>query len=294
MPLYSHSAYEVVDADAVGMGQRVLRESGWTHAWGIGRHILGSQIFDYWQDPWGDKHEHYCDGDLFTADAADGRAPGQPRGDVAVGAGRCRAASRGRSSRRRRCRRAVRNLRRSPDLTLERLLTLARSSADWPRHLEITHVRQRRPLPASRAHPMGRRARRPGSRRSRANSPRPASSFRGTHRPQLRRSKATRSTSRRRDALAGHAQPAVRLPGRELSPAHDRVGRGPGREDVQHDLHQGAELHRARRRRRDAAGRVRFLDYEIELGLVLERDIRGARRRHRRATCTSSSRAPSS
>lgn len=68
MPCYSHSAYEVVDADAVGMGQQLLREQGWKHAWGIGRHILGSQIFDYWQDPWGDKHEHYCDGDLFTAD----------------------------------------------------------------------------------------------------------------------------------------------------------------------------------------------------------------------------------
>ncbi len=64
---YSHSAYEVADADAVGMGQRILRERGWRHAWGIGRHILGSQIFDYWEDPWGDKHEHYCDGDLFTA-----------------------------------------------------------------------------------------------------------------------------------------------------------------------------------------------------------------------------------
>ena len=62
-----HCAYEVVDADAVGMGQRVMRTRGWTHAWGIGRHILGSQIFDYWQDPWGDKHEHYCDGDVFTA-----------------------------------------------------------------------------------------------------------------------------------------------------------------------------------------------------------------------------------
>ncbi|MBV8467464.1 MAG: VOC family protein, partial [Burkholderiales bacterium] len=49
-PVYSHSAFELVDADAVGMGQRVLREQGWLHAWGIGRHILGSQIFDYWQD----------------------------------------------------------------------------------------------------------------------------------------------------------------------------------------------------------------------------------------------------
>jgi len=71
-PAYSHSAYEVADADAIGMGQRVLRERGWRHAWGIGRHILGSQIFDYWQDPWGDKHEHYCDGDLFTADRPTG------------------------------------------------------------------------------------------------------------------------------------------------------------------------------------------------------------------------------
>ncbi len=71
-PMYSHSAYEVVDADAVGMGQRVLRAKGWKHAWGIGRHLLGSQIFDYWQDPWGAKHEHYCDGDLFTADKPTG------------------------------------------------------------------------------------------------------------------------------------------------------------------------------------------------------------------------------
>jgi 3-(3-hydroxy-phenyl)propionate hydroxylase len=75
-PMYSHSAYEVVDADAVGMGQRVLRQKGWKHAWGIGRHLLGSQLFDYWQDPWGDKHEHYCDGDLFTAD--------QPAGIYAI------------------------------------------------------------------------------------------------------------------------------------------------------------------------------------------------------------------
>lgn len=67
LPLYSHSAYEVVDADAVAMGQRVLRERGWRHAWGMGRHILGSQIFDYWQDPFGDKHEHYTDGDVMTS-----------------------------------------------------------------------------------------------------------------------------------------------------------------------------------------------------------------------------------
>jgi catechol 2,3-dioxygenase-like lactoylglutathione lyase family enzyme len=68
MPIYSHSAYEVVDLDAIGMGQRFLRQAGYRHAWGIGRHLLGSQVFDYWVDPFGDKHELYCDGDLCTAE----------------------------------------------------------------------------------------------------------------------------------------------------------------------------------------------------------------------------------
>ena len=33
----------------------------------MGRHLLGSQIFDYWRDLWGLKHEHYADGDVFDA-----------------------------------------------------------------------------------------------------------------------------------------------------------------------------------------------------------------------------------
>ena len=125
LPTYSHSAYEVVDADAVGMGQRVLREKGWTHAWGIGRHILGSQIFDYWQDPWGDKHEHYCDGDLFTADAPAGVhavsreamaqwGPKMPRSFTKPKFTPASIVA------------LFRNLRRSPDLTLSKLRTLAK------------------------------------------------------------------------------------------------------------------------------------------------------------------------
>ena len=47
------------------MGQQVLMARKYRHAWGVGRHLLGSQIFDYWRDPWGQKHEHYADGDLF-------------------------------------------------------------------------------------------------------------------------------------------------------------------------------------------------------------------------------------
>jgi catechol 2,3-dioxygenase-like lactoylglutathione lyase family enzyme len=62
-----HVAFEVVDLDAIEMGQQVLMANRYRHAWGVGRHLLGSQIFDYWRDPWGQKHEHYADGDLFDA-----------------------------------------------------------------------------------------------------------------------------------------------------------------------------------------------------------------------------------
>ena len=65
--LYMHSAYEVADADAIGQGQQVLRIGGWKHGWGIGRHYYGSQIFDYWRDPYGDLVEHYTDGDTYDA-----------------------------------------------------------------------------------------------------------------------------------------------------------------------------------------------------------------------------------
>lgn len=65
---YEHSAWEVVDLDALGQGQQVLRANGHKHLWGIGRHVLGSQLFDYWKDADGFKFEHYTDGDVFTAD----------------------------------------------------------------------------------------------------------------------------------------------------------------------------------------------------------------------------------
>ncbi|GAB3090540.1 VOC family protein [Lysobacter terrae] len=124
-PKYSHSAFELIDADAVGMGQRVLRERGWKHAWGIGRHILGSQIFDYWQDPWGAKHEHYCDGDLFTADEPTGlhavsREAMSQWGQVMPGSfTRPELTFSSLVA-------IVRNLRRSPDLSLTKLRTLAK------------------------------------------------------------------------------------------------------------------------------------------------------------------------
>jgi catechol 2,3-dioxygenase-like lactoylglutathione lyase family enzyme len=67
---FHHAAYEVVDMDDLLLGHERLAKAGWKPEWGIGRHVLGSQVFDYWRDPWGHTLEHWTDGDLLTA--ADG------------------------------------------------------------------------------------------------------------------------------------------------------------------------------------------------------------------------------
>jgi hypothetical protein len=63
-----HVSFETLDLEAIGQGNQHLRDHGWSHYWGIGRHILGSQVFDYWKDPVGDEWEHYADGDVMTAE----------------------------------------------------------------------------------------------------------------------------------------------------------------------------------------------------------------------------------
>ena len=68
-PGFEHVAYEVEDFDAVMLGHDHLKAAGYEHHSGIGRHIAGSQIFDYWKDPWGRTHEHFTDGDLLDASA---------------------------------------------------------------------------------------------------------------------------------------------------------------------------------------------------------------------------------
>jgi catechol 2,3-dioxygenase-like lactoylglutathione lyase family enzyme len=72
---YVHSAYQVSDLDALAAGGEYLRERGYFRSWGIGRHIQGSQIFDYWRDPDGFLVEHFTDGDLFDNTLEPGWAP---------------------------------------------------------------------------------------------------------------------------------------------------------------------------------------------------------------------------
>ncbi|HME79858.1 MAG TPA: VOC family protein [Mycobacterium sp.] len=72
---YVHSAYQVSDLDALAAGGEYLREQGYYRSWGIGRHIQGSQLFDYWRDPDGFLVEHFADGDMFDNTLEPGWAP---------------------------------------------------------------------------------------------------------------------------------------------------------------------------------------------------------------------------
>ena len=47
-PHVHHCSFEVHDFDTQALGHQWLAEKGYQNVWGVGRHILGSQIFDYW------------------------------------------------------------------------------------------------------------------------------------------------------------------------------------------------------------------------------------------------------
>lgn len=61
-----HCSFEVHDFDTQKLGHQWLAKKGYKSVWGVGRHILGSQIFDYWWDTTGNMIEHYADGDVLN------------------------------------------------------------------------------------------------------------------------------------------------------------------------------------------------------------------------------------
>lgn len=61
-----HSSFEVADLDAVQAGHDHLVAQGWSLDAGVGRHMLGSLIYDYWLDPFGQRIEHYTDTDMLN------------------------------------------------------------------------------------------------------------------------------------------------------------------------------------------------------------------------------------
>lgn len=70
-PGFNHAAFEVAGIDDLMLGHDHLKANNRKQAWGVGRHLLGSQVFDYWKDPFGHELEHWTDGDQFiTADGS--------------------------------------------------------------------------------------------------------------------------------------------------------------------------------------------------------------------------------
>ncbi len=72
----NHFSFEVEDVDDVMLGHQYLVDKDkYEHMWGVGRHELGAQIFDYWCDPWGRVHEHWTDTDVLNVASGSNLAP---------------------------------------------------------------------------------------------------------------------------------------------------------------------------------------------------------------------------
>lgn len=66
---FGHAGFELSGSvDDLMAGHFHMKTLGrYVHEWGVGRHLLGSQIYDYWRDPQGFILEHWTDGDLLDA-----------------------------------------------------------------------------------------------------------------------------------------------------------------------------------------------------------------------------------
>lgn len=67
-PGYHHSAWDVSSLDEVGLGGAQMAQAGYKDGWGLGRHVLGSNYFNYIRDPWGSYAEYSYDIDYVPVE----------------------------------------------------------------------------------------------------------------------------------------------------------------------------------------------------------------------------------
>jgi catechol 2,3-dioxygenase-like lactoylglutathione lyase family enzyme len=67
-PGLQHLSFEVQDIDDLFVGHNHLKRlAKYEHMRGVGYHVPGGQVYDYWLDPWGQMHEHWLTTRRFTA-----------------------------------------------------------------------------------------------------------------------------------------------------------------------------------------------------------------------------------
>lgn len=62
---YHHSAWDVESLEEIGLGASQMASAGYKRGWGLGRHVLGSNYFNYIRDPWGSYAEYSFDIDYI-------------------------------------------------------------------------------------------------------------------------------------------------------------------------------------------------------------------------------------
>jgi catechol 2,3-dioxygenase-like lactoylglutathione lyase family enzyme len=67
-PGLHHSSWVVASIDEIGLGMQHMADCGYAHAWGVGRHVIGSNYFCYVQDPWGSFAEYSHGIDFVPSD----------------------------------------------------------------------------------------------------------------------------------------------------------------------------------------------------------------------------------
>jgi len=63
-PGFHHASFEVGSLDEIVLGAARVVEAGYRSAWGMGRHVVGSNFFHYLRDPWNGMAEYFWDIDF--------------------------------------------------------------------------------------------------------------------------------------------------------------------------------------------------------------------------------------
>ncbi len=69
-PGFHHGSFQVGSVDEISMGAMRMANRGWQPGWGLGRHVIGSNLFYYIRDPWGSFAEYYFDLDYIPEGCA--------------------------------------------------------------------------------------------------------------------------------------------------------------------------------------------------------------------------------